>query len=292
MITLRDWRRTQLADGVALIPPGGALLGGIRIRELQRPLLPAAVIFAREASRVPTRQLEVGSIERMHTGDGEYAAFQVQRGVSGTDDAAFVRYLGVVYGDDACTVIVGSTTIADSFAMFERVTRTCVFQAALGLGHRRQRRFLYTPPADWSGIPRGLDTAWIPPRYPDDDAMLTVYAAEPAVSTPSELRDAVLARMRFTGWSQQALSPAARVFTDGELSGVAWRATGVIAAVASVVKVVVLEDERFLYPFELVCSPAQDEVSAPVLDAVVRSARPIPLPEAQPRVDAMLLWAL
>lgn len=287
---LPTWLLSQTADGVILQPPEGAHLGVIRIRENQRPLVSAADLFTHKAQQLTVDKLELGRIERMITCEGEFAAVQVQHGV-GPDGVGFIRCLGAVFGDDHYTLVDAGTTVADRFAFFEQAARTFTFFMALGLGYRRRRRFEYKSPALWSGVARGLDTVWMPPGYPKVRAQMTVHAALPAGSTPADIRDAIIKRLELSGLTGVKVGDPERRFTGGELSGVAWRSTGSDEGATTYADVVVLEDERFVYPFELVSNGEHIGEARTAFDVVVHSARGVPLPEAQPMADSTLHWA-
>lgn len=287
---LPTWRLAQTVDGLILSPPEGKHLGLLRFRENQRPLVSAATVFTRAAQQFHAGTLEVGRIERMITCEGEFAAVQIQRG-TGMDGQAFIRCLGAVFGDDQYTLVDAGTTAPDRFPFFEQAARTFTFYMALGLGYRRRRRFEYKAPTLWSGVARGLDAVWIPPGYPGVRAEMTVHAAVPAGEMPADVRDSIMKRLELSGLSTVKIADPERRFTGGELSGVAWRATGSGQGTTTHVDVVVLEDERFMYPFELVSKAAHVGEARTAFDAVVHSARGVPLPEAQPLADSSLHWA-
>ncbi|MFN0253375.1 MAG: hypothetical protein ACKV2T_41275 [Kofleriaceae bacterium] len=283
---LRVWQLTTVADGVALVPPSGIADGVVRIRDLQRPLRSAAEIFA----RANTPRLSAGAIESLITSEGEYAAFQVQRGV--IEGERVLRFVGAVFGDDTYTFVVGLTTIANAEA-FETVSRMCVMRCALGLGHRRQRRFRYTPPAQWTETPWGLASRWRPPHDSADRAdassllgagarspavadvrsavasEIVVHPAMPAMATELVL-EAIRARHGVASMDEVPSPPSpclARMWRSGNLG------------------VVVLDDGRFRYPLELV-GDAYREVFA----RVVSSVRLVPPVETPPLTDALLHW--
>jgi hypothetical protein len=284
---LRAWHLTPVADGIALVPPTGLADGVIRIRDLQRPLRSAVEILA----RANTPELAAGAIESLITSEGEYAAFQIQRGeiampagisdgtpitsstnvdrsVEGvTRSQRVVRYVGAVLGDDAYTLVVGLTSIANAEA-FEGVARTCVMRCALGLGHRRQRRFRYTAPAKWTETAWGLASRW---RAPDNGGEIIVHPAMPATSALSTglVLEAIHARHRIASMDE-VRAPSAPCLAR------MWRTDGLSIAI--------LDDGRFRYPLELV-GDAHD-----VFARVVSSVRLVPPVETPPLTDALLHW--
>jgi hypothetical protein len=295
---LRAWHLTPVADGIALVPPTGLADGVIRIRDLQRPLRSAGDIFARANTPV----LAAGAIESLITSEGEYAAFQIQRGeiaiydgmpiagstsvdhsVEGvTRSQRVVRYVGAVFGDDAYTLVVGLTSIANAEA-FEVVARTCVMRCALGLGHRRHRRYRYTPPSQWTETPWGLASRWRAPNTggeivnPSRSAAsskpgeIIVHPAMPATSALSTglVLEAIYARHGIASMDEVRAPSApclARMWRSERLS------------------IAILDDGRFRYPLELV-GDAHD-----VFARVVSSVRLVPPVETPPLTDALLHW--
>ena len=279
---LPTWRLHTLADGVALVPPEGPQLGALRIRERLRPLRSAARIFAEAAGHLAATAREDGPIERIVTVEGEHAAIQVLRGNAAGDP--FVRCLGVVFGDDSYCLVDAATTVPAHFAFFERSGRVFTSYLSLGLGHRRHRRFGYTPPAGWHAIPRGLDALWLAPGFPDDRATVSVLAARPAGDPPEAVLADLLAGERLDGLTIGAVGAAEPVFTSGELSGTRWRVAAEIDGEAVPLDAFVLEDDRFVYP--IIGRRARD-----VVERLARTARAIPLPEPQAGQDALLHWA-
>lgn len=259
-MTLPSWLLVPQADGVALVPPGGLRAGVVRIRELQRPLRAVAEILA----SANTPPLEAGPIEPSTTSEGEYAVFQVQRGV--LDGQRVVRYVGAVLGDDAYTLVVALTSQEE--ALVEHVARECVARCSLGLGHARQRRFRYTPPPRWTERAWDLATSWRAP----DGALLIVHPAQPRASAV-QIAEAI--RRRHTvGALVETAAPAAPCLAR------AW-CTDDLA-------IVILDDGRFRYPLELWSdSPAAREVLA----RVAASVRLVPPMETVPITDALLCWA-
>lgn len=255
---LRAWHLAHIADGIALVPPSGIADGVIRIRDLQRPLRSAADICA----RANTPPLTAGATESLITSEGEYAAFQVQRGV--IDGQCVVRFVGVVFGDDAYTLVIALATIACAES-FEMAARTCVSRCALGLGHRRQRRYRYTPPAGWTETAWGLASRW----RAGDGAEILVHPAQPVAQTELVL-EAI--RVRHGIASMDEIAPP----TAPCLARM-WR--------AEQLQVAILDDGRFRYPLELTNTTHRD-----AFERVVASVRLVPPMETRPLTDALLHW--
>lgn len=274
--SLTPWRIETLSDGIALIPREGVLEGAIRIRERQRPLRSARAIFASALGRFPMTTVTADRIEELVTSEGEYGAFQRFRGESRGEP--FVRCFGAVFGDDFYTFVDAGTTVPVRFAALERTARIYTSYVALGLGHRRTRRFAYRPPRDWQPLARGLDTWWMPPAFPATSAALVMYAARPAGrSRPDVLLD-LLADLRLRGARIGEPAAGAPVFSEAGLSGSRWKIDDA--------EVAIFEDERFVYPVV-----ASGEAARAELERVLHSVQPIPLPEPVASQDSVLHWA-
>ncbi len=252
------WHLVTGADGITLVPPSGIADGVVRIRDVQRPLQTAVEIV----ERVNTPPLASGAIESLITNEGEYAAFCVQRGA--IDRQRVARFTGIVFGDDAYTLIVGLTT-ARLAELFEPVVRTCVTRTSLGLGHRRQRRYRYAPPAAWTETQWGLASRW----SAADSTELVVHPAQ--LASTDLVLEAVRARHRIALDEE----PAPR----GPCLARAWRGEGL--------SLVILDDGRFRYPVEL----RGDDTHRETLARVVASIRLVPPAESVPITDAVLHWA-
>jgi hypothetical protein len=283
-----SWRVMTLAHGTCLTDARGAAFGELRVREGQRPIESAARIFARAAARLPATAADASPVESITTTEGELATFQVLRGELG-DDGRFIRCLGAVFGDDAYTLIDGGAVAAPGFASLEAAARALTSHCSLFLGYHRRRRFRYTPPEGWTGSACGLDATW---RAPGGRAYLTVHAAQPARSTPGGLFAAVLARLTLAGFAPDPPAPPPRRIARSGLRGFAWHEIGAEGDCPVCLDVVVLEDERFLYPFELCADLEVNAEALAALDRVVRSAQPVPLPEPFPRGELSLHWTL
>jgi hypothetical protein len=286
---LPTWRLRYLADGLGLFPPEGLSHGGLRVRERLRPLASARAIVDRSLRALPMEHTIRGPIEQLVTCEGEYAALQTTTGT--THGEPFVRSIGIVFGDDFYTMLDGGSTIPDKFDFFTKAVRDFTYFYALGLGHRRKRRFLYDPPAGFVGYPRGLCTLWHPADYPQNRALITVFPASPAGDRPADTLEQVLHEMTWTGFVREHLDEPEPVFSDHELSGMRWRVTGRFAEEpTTVADVVVLQDDRFAYVLRLSGFEKNVEAGRDVFERLVRSVWPIPLPEPTTTSDALLHW--
>lgn len=277
------WRLETLSDGIALIPRDGLRDGAIRIRERVRPLRSARQVFAAAGAHLAATSVAPGPIEPIVTCEGEHAAFQELRGLVAGEP--FLRCLGAVFGDDFYALIDAATTIPARFEMVARTARTYTAFVALGLGHRRVRRFGYRPPAGWQPQPRGLDTCWLAPTAPVAPDALTVYAARPVRTSRADVMRALVASLRLTGAAVDEPGASAPVFAEAGLSGTRWFTRAAVAGPTRL-EIVVLEDERFVYPLV-----ARGDAAIEALAAVARTVQPVPLPTPIASQDAMLHWS-
>jgi hypothetical protein len=254
---LRAWTCVAQSDGRVWLPPDG-VSGAVRIRDEQRPMRSAIEIFA----RANTPELVAGAIESLITSEGEYAAFQKQRGT--IDGCEVTRFVGAVFGDYAYTLVIASTS--DHVAMVERAARACVTHCTLGLGHRRQRRYRHVGPIGWTEDACGLATRWSAP----DGSELVVHASVPSTTPIDAILDAIRVRHRIEAMHEVA-GPSSACHAR------AWQGAGL--------NVVILDDGRFRYPIELSGDEHRD-----VLARVVASVRLVPPAESTPITDALLHW--
>lgn len=274
------WRLEMLSDGIALVPREGVLEGAIRIRERQRPLRSAPHVFAEALARVKLSACSPAPLEVIVTCEGEHAAFQKVLGeISGEP---MLRCFGAVFGDDFYTFIDAGTVVPRRFAELEHNARVYTSYVALGLGHRRVRRFRYRPPRDWQPLERGLDMRWLPPGYPasTSTSAIAVYAARPAAGSRKELLLDVLANERLGGPSAGEPAASTPVFVESGLAGSKWEIEG------SDMEIAIFEDERFLYPLVAIGPEARA-----VFDKLLHTVHGIPLPEPTASQDSMLHWA-
>lgn len=163
-------------------PAGGAI---IRYRDRVRPLQTVAAILRDRAADTRFRVTSIGRIERHLTDEGEYAAVVDVAGVleappGGGRPRSVARSLGFIFGDDWYSEVTGIALQPDLIGPVSQWVRTLVAQSKLMLG-TRVRRWVYTPPAGWSGYSRlPLFTTWFPPDHPRDPTSITVYPALPA----------------------------------------------------------------------------------------------------------------
>lgn len=282
------WRIVDRADGLALVATDGPRAGLLRIRERTRPLRSASAIIAELARRAGPVRTEMGPLEALVTVEGEHAAFRVLRG--DLTDGPYTRAIGILFGDDDYTLIDAASADPAYFDELVRATRDLTLHYSLGLGHRRARRFRYTPPADWIAVPRGLDACWLAPDAPARDASILVRAALPAGVSRASVLAGVVAHERLLGAELPAPGRGTTVFARDGLAGTVWTLEGTRGGRPWCCDVAVFEDERFLYPLVARREPG-DTAAAAAFTALVASAQAVPLPQPRTAADAMQHWA-
>ncbi len=208
------WVVVPAIDRYTLYPPEGPLAGMLRYQERVRPLARLGELVEGALGRMTafTRTSDP-VVERLVTNEGELAALCKITGTIGGQPAQ--RSLGYVFGDDYYSRFDGLARQAELFDSFHGCVRDLVVRDDQALGTRR-RRFMYEPPHGWQPLVRGFITEWIAPRYPRDNAMLTVYPATPAVPNIeiSELLHGIVGNLEVEGGNEVTTIRTAR-----EMSG-------------------------------------------------------------------------
>ncbi len=277
--TVTGWNVRHVAQGVALTPPDGGGGGGVRIRERLPLQTTAQIIDEATAQMQGFDSVEVEQVEVLTTYEGEYAALWTMIGTRGT--LRLERTIAAVWGDFHCTRIDGATDDPSRYDAFRGAVRDLCYYHALGLGERRRRRFLFTPPPAWQGYARGLVGLWIPPGYPARDHMIRVFPAHAAgTQTPASALDRQLHEMSWAGFEQERAEKATPAVNDDGLSGVARRLVGRFRGGSRrFIDVTVLQDQRYYYPLR--CdSFDHDSLVEDAFAATVRSVKRLPAPVA------------
>jgi hypothetical protein len=272
---LRGWSRSYSGDAITQYPPGGAIAGGIRYRERVRPLARTGEIVEQILTRYPVFQATaVLPTERLVTHEGEYAALVTIRGT--VNGAPAQRDVGLVFGDDFYALISAIALLPERFEEMTRHVRLLARMDSHGLGVRR-RRFLYTPPEGWQGLPRGAVTDWMPPDFPRHRAMMQVFPANPRAGDPAAVFEHMLADDRDAGFQVATTAGPERVASPHGLEGASWTVSGGFPDRPRTLReLIVLSCARFVYALRL-----ETETSDPADERrrfleLARSARPIP----------------
>lgn len=185
-----------------LLPP--AHLGGLRVFYLERqgPLRSLSTLMEETLAADPGFALvRAAAPERLVTSEGEYAAVVDLQGTLGgahasdedePEDARPVqRSVGAVFGEDFSTWLDVVCVKPELFAEARALARQLLMSEQLCLGVRR-RRFLFAPPSGWHAMADGLIARFYPPGYPKENAVVTVWPAQPLDSAS-------------LGWHEQVL---------------------------------------------------------------------------------------
>jgi hypothetical protein len=267
------WQWSCVAGEITLLPPEGPRAGIIRYRERLRPLDrvrrlvdaivdPALVITA---TRAP---------EHRATAEGEDAAWVVQEARRG--DAPARRFVGFVLGDDCYARLVAVVHDLAQAARFETVAGALLAADTHARGVRR-RRYRYAAPAGWLG--RRLDDfheEWTPHEHPRDPTRILVCPAAPATGgDPLAVGLAALAREpRRDFTAEQQHGPVAVEVSP--LAAAHVQLVGRRDDRPAVRDVLLLRDERYVYPLAADSTAPLAARNRALLEALAATVVPVP----------------
>jgi hypothetical protein len=291
---LTGWSKQYSGDSITFYPPEGSTIGGIRYRERVRPLCRVSVVVDQMLARFPQfKATHVGKPAMLTSSEGEYGAIVTIGGK--IDDQPAQRDLGFVFGDDFYALISSLTLDPARFTDFTRWTRSLIVLDTHALGVRR-RRFLYTPPPGWQGLPRGFTTEWAPVDFPRNLSLIHVFPANPIGEMPETVLEHMLAEDNANGFELEAMRGPEPIASLHGLTGSAWNIVGRFAGKPrSHRDLVVFKDPRFLYSLRLETMQEDRIQERQVFLDLVRSAHPIPTsstPEPQEVGTLVNHWAL
>jgi hypothetical protein len=291
---LKGWTRTYSGDAITLYPPEGAALGGIRYRERVRPLARVSHVVEQMLSRYPAfKPTQVGKPEMVVTQEGEYGALVKVAGTFNGQPAQ--RDLGFVFGDDFYALLSAISLVPDRFETYTKHVKLLVTVDSHCLGVRR-RRFLYTPPAGWSGRPRGGMAEFTPPDFPRNLSLIQVFPANPITETAESVMENMLAEDYAGGFVLDAMRGPENIGSLHGLNGMAWNVVGKFGdKPRSHRDLVVFRDQRYLYSMRLETMQEERSAERQVFLDMVRSAHPIPTGSVvEPKEVEVLVdhWAL
>ncbi len=281
MRVLAGWVQHHGANLVTLYPPGGG--GRIRIFERLRPLQRASQVIARVLATDPGfKTTQVGKATPLTTSEGELGLWIDLQG--NREGAAVRRGIAMIFADEfvvAFDVLAIEPTVWDTV---DTAARRLVAGHQLGLGIR-QRRFIYTPPAGWTSLARGLVAYHYPPDFPRDPSLLVVHPAIPAPELSWDPPPRALIEELTDGFDRHDLVDRPHPMLGGStarhliVTGQAARAPTQVVRHA-----VVQYAAPYLYVarYDQPASAAASEELPSVLASVVQSM--VPVPDAQPRV--------
>jgi hypothetical protein len=286
---LATWRLTYFADGLALVPPGGRVHGGIRIRDRIRPLASAADVVEATMRELNLPDLQVTPLERLVTSEGEDAV--IARITGTTNGAAFERTVAVLFGDDFYTQIDGVTAVPARLEPMRQIMRDLAQTYSLGLGELRRRRYFYAPPSGWTGYPRGLITEWQPPGFPNDPSSIAVFPARPIAETVAGALDRALHELGWGGFAAMSDS-VDQLSTARFATGLVRKLTGTQRGQTVHQHIAVLGDSRFLYVCRLESTAQALDGHRGVFAELLDSIEPVPSPrrDVAPNLDVMASW--
>ena len=267
--TFAGWRKVHIENGIRLVAPEPAA-GVIQIRHHLR-LRPVREIVQQivDAQLGGHGMTLVAPPRQITTVEGEYGA---RFDVAG---AGISRSIGVVYGDDAMTLIDGRA-FGDSYG---ELVDSLTIGLDLGLGTDRWRRFWYEPPAGWEGLPRVRADVWLAPSFPKPDTTITVFHARPESKT-ALVQHYKLFEELTSGYARR--SEARPVQTRSGLQGHIVEFTGESRTATQAL----LGDGVYLYPLRLESAAAQH---AEIFMRVLESVEALPLPKQE--VGGVTHWS-
>ncbi len=269
-----SWIRHHGANLVTLYPPDGG--GRIRVFERVRPLVRMSAIVTFVLERDPAfRMRGVRDASALTTTEGEHAAWVA---ITGTrDDAASARFVGAVFGDDFALVLDALVVAPARAALIEATAREVLRGASLGLGTRR-RRYRYSPPAGWRGLPSGLVAHWYPPGFPGDAASIAVAPAEASSEDPTAVFEGMVASERARGHELDGKILESGLVTDGGLRGRHWSFAVRARAGVSHRELAAFSAAPYLYSLRMESAGAHHDAHRAIFAAVARSVQPVPTP--------------
>ena len=267
------WTRHATGNRIVLVPPEGITRGGIRYDERVAPLRNASAILEDQLTRETAFRVErAGPWERLVTVEGEHAATITIDGL--VDGVSAQRSLGIVFLDDAYALIAGYCLHVEDFSRFSSSVRALTLGDCHFLGVRR-RWFEYMAPTGWQARRRSFMAEWFPPDYPNDRAMIVVWPALPKRVISAE---AFVAQFAATSTLPSSIETASNyqlsahlLMIDGELR----------------TRLVVLEDDRYIYPLRLDAASREHDLR---FETCIASIRPIPAPAREISPALAFAW--
>jgi hypothetical protein len=284
---LNGWDRVVRADAVILRAQPRPV-GQLNYRELYGPLRPMREIVEDRLAKQPMPMSSIVKIHdpfRFQTFEGEHCATVrieyeasealVQRR-SVADPAALpkrpmLRMMGVTFADYFTTLLDGVSLMPEHFDEFGRVVTYLTESTVLMLGTRR-RRYFYKRPPGWQALATPFTSRYIPPDYPNNLAMITMYAALPGAGISHWFLETIVSDMRGRGAAVKTISEPETVSYAG-LEGNRW----VIESERDNARrhiAVVLRDKDYIYRARLDHGPSNQE-GRRAFDAMLASLEPI-----------------
>lgn len=279
---LPGWQRVVRANAV-IMRAMDRPVGELRYREVYGPVQPIRRIIEERLALAPLPMSTVVKLhppERVMTIEGEHAAIvqldllcsdavvrPVGENLAAVPDRPAVRMFGVTFADHFTTLIDGLSLERQYFDEFIAAIRRVTRHTSLVLGERR-RRFVYRRPPGWQALATPFTTRYIPPDYPRNLAMITVYPAMPA--GPSHwFLESVISDIREKGAVVRQVGEPELV-SYGGVTGNRWKVTSTNNGKSLIHVPIVLQDKHYVYRLRLDHGP-ENLGARPVFDAVCES---------------------
>ncbi len=262
-------------------------VGQLHYRETYGPLRPMRAIVQDRLAKQPMPMSSIVKIHepfRFQTFEGEHCATVridyeasealVQRRAgdpTALPKRPMVRMMGVTFADHFTTLLDGVSLSPEHFDEFGRVATYLTESTVLMLGTRR-RRYFYKRPREWQALATPFTTRYIPPDYPNNLAMITMYAALPAAGISHWFLETIVSDMRDRGAAVKQVSEPETVTYAG-LEGNRW----VIDSERDNARkhvAVVLRDKDYIYRARLDHAPANVD-GRRVFEEMLASIEPI-----------------
>ena len=237
------------------------------------------VDIARDVAPAAWRPTGGLAIERFATCEDELALLGTESGTLGGTPS--VRALAMVCLDDWYALVDG-IALGPDLPPIAATVRALATSDTHGRGERR-RRFVYEPPAGWSGLRVAPYHAyWFAPGYPRCDTFMVMFPAQPRRSTPEQL-----AATLTTLDTEHVVQSPALVSTKRGLSGI--QVDAKVTRSTSRRTIVVLEDRAYQYPVLLHAPVERAGELSPILASVIDSIEPLSMARREPPVS---VWAI
>jgi hypothetical protein len=287
MNPLASWGRYLVDGGVLLAAREDVDLGVIRIRT-GLPLRPVRqVVDDLVAPGFGGAKFEpFAQPRRFATAEREHAAlFELVARPPGRE---MRRAVCVVVGDHEVAVIDGRALRPEGYdiaAKVEHVARHFAF----GLGTDRWRRCFYNPPKGWHGVPRYRADVWLPPDYPANDGVLTVFHARPVdIRVPIAQHEAIFEQVSGEYGQAEPIDRQVMQLPSG-LTGEAVTRVARLDGETRQATTVAVGHAGWLHLVRLETEPAHVAVNVDALKTLLLSIEPVP--SVKQAADALNQWS-
>jgi hypothetical protein len=274
--SLAGWRRMTVDGGVMLVPADPTTgFFRIRAREALRPLSHVVADLLRPGLGGLPAELS-GAPRVVATDEGEFAALVEFHAKSGERELR--RHVGIIFGDEHIAIVDGRVAHADQFDFFRDIVERLTTSYCMGLGGDRWRRYFYRPPRGWDGVERHRADVWLPPRYPKNPGMITVFHARPEQTTRPMLQHGKLFEELTSEYGKVGPGEPQPIQTESGMVGqvVQFQATlgGALRRAANVG----FSDGRYVYLMRIESDDEHKDANTEAFLGMVRSVKSLPWP--------------